>query len=67
MYEFNAGAYSYYSGSVDEVRIYNHALSSGEVFNLYNSNLAKYDENIWKFTYNTIGLSAIPGYNYIFS
>ena len=35
---------------MDEVRIYNRALSSGEINNLYYSNLAKYGTNKWLFT-----------------
>ncbi|MCX6823315.1 MAG: right-handed parallel beta-helix repeat-containing protein [candidate division SR1 bacterium] len=41
---------SYFSGAIDELRIYNRVLSSGEVTELYNSNLNKDDTDKWSFT-----------------
>jgi hypothetical protein len=45
-----------FSGYMDEIRIYNHALISGEIENLYRSNFAKYDTDSWKFSYQATGL-----------
>ena len=47
----------FFSGSIDEVRIYNRALSSGDIQNLYNSNLAKYATNRRTFTTIFSGLA----------
>ncbi|AHB41335.1 parallel beta-helix repeat-containing protein [candidate division SR1 bacterium RAAC1_SR1_1] len=44
----------YFSGRIDEVRIWNRALSSGEIETLYNSNLNKYDIDKWFFSINSI-------------
>lgn len=44
-------------GTIDEPRIYNRALTSGEVTNLYNSNLAKYATNKWLFSINMSGIN----------
>ena len=40
----------YFDGLIDEVRVYNRALSSGEIQQLYYSNLAKSDVGKWLFT-----------------
>ncbi len=51
-----------YNGTVDEVRIYNRTLTPQEVYELYASNLYKYDSNKWALYINqsqnaTTGLS----------
>lgn len=40
----------YFDGLIDEVRVYNRALSNNEIQQLYYSNLAKYDTGKWLFT-----------------
>ena len=47
----------FFSGQLDEIRIYNRTLSAGEVSNLYNSNLSKYATNRWTFTSVLSGLT----------
>ena len=54
-------------GLIDEPRIYNRALSSGEIRAVYNSNLAKYDTNRRTFTYSPTYLFKPAAYNYIFT
>ncbi len=46
------GANRFLNGSIDEVRIYNRALSASEVQELYMSNLNKYDTDKWSFYIN---------------
>jgi len=43
---------SYFNGSIDEVRVWNRALSSSEIRQQYYSNLQKYDANKWLFASN---------------
>ncbi len=38
---------NYFNGSIDEVRIYNRSLSASEVYQLYVSNLQKYNSTQW--------------------
>jgi hypothetical protein len=47
----------YWNGTIDEVRIYNRALVSGEITQSYNSNLNKYDAGKWQFYTNQSNLS----------
>ena len=47
----------YFSGLIDEVRIYNRALSSGEIQQLYYANLAKYSTTNWLFTTVASGIT----------
>ena len=54
-----------FNGSIDEPKIYNRALSTGEIWNLYNSNITKYDNNKRKFSY--IGYPKTTEYKYIFT
>ena len=49
--------YRYLSWSIDEIRIYNKALSTGEILQLYNSNLSKTDTNKRQFTSLQTGLT----------
>lgn len=44
------------SGYIDEVRVYKRALSSGDIQNLYNSNLTKINSGEWLYTVNQTGL-----------
>jgi hypothetical protein len=45
---------NYFSGEIDEVRVYNHALSTQEIQFLYKSNFRKFDTDKWLFeTLNT--------------
>ena len=60
---YYGGAHAF-SGAIDEVRIYNRALSSGEVVNLYHSNLAKYDTTKWLFTTSRSGTSILSNIAY---
>ena len=47
-------ANNYFSGEIDEVRVYDHALSAQEIQFLYKSNLSKIDTDKWLFeTLNT--------------
>jgi hypothetical protein len=47
-------ASKYFSGEIDEIRVYNHALSRQEVQFLYKSNFRKIDTDKWLFeTLNT--------------
>ena len=62
----NTGAWRW-GWSIDEVRIYNRALTSWQILNIYKSNLAKYDNNKRKFSYTTTWIQTIPGYHYIFT
>jgi len=48
----------YFTGTIDEVRIYNRALSANEVKQHYYSNLSKYDTNKWAFYASDSNLSA---------
>jgi hypothetical protein len=41
---------AYFSWKIDEVRIYNRALSAQDIQHLYYSNLAKYDTGAWLFS-----------------
>ena len=57
-----------FNGSIDEVRIYNRSLSASEVYQLYASNLNKYDTDKWNLYVNqsknaTTGLD-IGNYTY---
>ena len=45
-----------FSGQLDEPRMYNRVLSSGDIRQLYNSNLSKYATNRWTFTSVLSGL-----------
>jgi hypothetical protein len=47
----------YYSGYIDELRIYSKAFSENEVRQHYNSNLDKYDEDSWIFYANQTNLT----------
>jgi len=53
----------YFPGLIDEVRIYNRALSADDINQLYYSNLRKYDVNKWIFDSNQQNLSG-GTYNY---
>ncbi|MFA5126352.1 MAG: LamG domain-containing protein [archaeon] len=53
----------YFNGFIDEVHIYNRALSVTDVNQLYYSNLRKYDTDKWIFDSNQQNLSA-GDYNY---
>ena len=55
------------NGSIDEIIVYNRALTTAEIQNLYQSNLAKYDMNKRTFSYNASGLTNNPGHFYIFT
>ncbi|MCX6822567.1 MAG: leucine-rich repeat protein, partial [candidate division SR1 bacterium] len=48
---------AYFSGLIDEPRIYNRTLSSGEIARQYNANLNKYDTNKWNFITFQTGLT----------
>ena len=61
------GTYSigyFFNGSIDEVRIYNRALSPAEVHQLYLSNLRKFNESQWYFETNQTDLQNFTSYNY---
>lgn len=45
---YYTSAYSFH-GKIDEVRIYDRALSSGEIEQRYRSNLNKFDTGEWSF------------------
>ncbi|HQT44459.1 MAG TPA: LamG domain-containing protein, partial [Candidatus Micrarchaeota archaeon] len=47
----------YFNGSIDEVRLYNRALSASEVAMLYASNLQKINSTSWAFVSNQTGLT----------
>ena len=53
-----------FSGAIDEVRLFNRALSTGEITNLYYANLAKYDVNKWLFTTARSGTSILSNIAY---
>jgi parallel beta-helix repeat protein len=53
----------FFEGRIDELRLYNKALTEEEIQELYKSNLYKYDENQWYFTSNKTGL-AVGTYTY---
>lgn len=51
------GNLTYYTPwTIDELRVYNRSMSTGEIDLLYNSNLNKYDTDKWSFTANHTGL-----------
>ena len=57
----------FYTGSLDEVRIYNRSLSASEVYDLYVSNLNKYDTGKWDFITNqSFGSFPIGDYNFTY-
>ena len=56
-----------FDGRMDEPRIYNRALSSGDILNLYRSNLAKYNVDKRRFDYQGANLAKASGYQYIFT
>ena len=66
-YPLMIGRSNYYSGflngSVDEVRIWNRALSGQEIAMQYASNLYKYDNSTWYFNNNNANLS-VGAYSY---
>ena len=47
-----------FNGTIDEVRIWNRALSEEEIRQLYQSNLYKYDSGSWAYTANQASLSS---------
>ncbi len=47
-----SGAFHYFNGTIDEVRIWNRSLSVAEVYEHYVSNLNKYDTDKWEFYTN---------------
>jgi len=53
----------YFSGSIDEVRIWNRTLSAGEMRQHYYSNLAKYAPDQWLFTFTNPSVDS-GNYNY---
>ena len=57
-----AGNYSF-SGQIDEVRVFNHVLSSGEIQMLYYSNLTKTVTNNWSFTTNRTNINGAFSYS----
>ena len=61
-YRSLVGNYSF-SGQIDEVRVFNHALNSGEVQMLYNSNLAKNITNNWSFINNRTNINGSFSYS----
>jgi hypothetical protein len=56
---------AYFNGSIDEVRVYRRALSSGEVRQLYLSNLNEYAPGQWQFQANE-SVSALGAANYTY-
>jgi len=46
------GTTNYWNGSIDEIKIYDHVLTSAEIYELYASNLRKYDTDKWSFYIN---------------
>jgi hypothetical protein len=56
--------YRYFKGTVDEVRIYNRALSVAEIQELYYSDLYKYDTDKWVFITNQSSLTSQGSYTY---
>ena len=48
---------SRFDGKIDEPRIYNRALSSGEIMTIYSSNLSKVSTTQRNLSYSTLGLS----------
>ncbi|MFA5105921.1 MAG: LamG domain-containing protein [Candidatus Micrarchaeia archaeon] len=61
------GGSNYFNGTIDEVRIYNRALSAAEVKQLYLSNLKKINSTAWEFVTNQTNLAdgtyAYAGYS----
>ena len=60
LYDLTIGKYApentgYIDGTIDEVRIRNRALSSGEVTMAYKSNFNKYTDTDWLFTTSDSG------------
>jgi sporulation protein YlmC with PRC-barrel domain len=46
------GGLKYFNGSIDEARIYNRSLSASEIYELYASNLQKFNSSYWEFYVN---------------
>jgi len=46
---------AYFNGSIDEVRIYNRSLTANEIYELYASNLMKFNQTQWYLTVNQSG------------
>jgi hypothetical protein len=60
----------YFNGSIDEVRTYNYSLSASEIYELYVSNLIKFNQTQWYLTVNQSSSSGnfLSGtYNYFTS
>jgi hypothetical protein len=51
-FHYNSVSFNYFDGSIDEVRMYDRALSDSEIEVLYKSNLNKYDTDKWTFFIN---------------
>jgi hypothetical protein len=61
--EWLSGSAGQINGLIDEIRVYNRSLPTGEIRQQYFSNLKKYDADKWQFYTNQSGLSA-GTYNY---
>jgi hypothetical protein len=48
----------YFTGNIDELRVYNRALSAGELWMHYQSEFQKYNSTEWRFYTNMTGLAA---------
>jgi len=59
----NTHANYHYNGSIDEVRVWNRALSPAEIEMQYRTSLNKYTPNAWLFNYENESL-AVGAYNY---